>query len=185
MATNTKIAPFREIDEHDVVNLFSWSGAIPVTAGTIVKMGGSGWRTDETDTQLLGPVGASYPNTLSLRFGVQPYCVAAGTGDPVLGVLLQDVREQDENGVQLKLYKQKAYENMWSLSGEAVPVLTRGWLLVSGQFNGSVTAGALAYPSGQGEITTNSLNQSDTSVVGRFYGAPGANSFALLHVNCR
>ena len=32
------LRPFRDYDEHDVINLFSWSGAVPAYKGTMVKI---------------------------------------------------------------------------------------------------------------------------------------------------
>ena len=34
------LRPFRDYDEHDVVNLFKYSGTIPVNKGTVVKIDG-------------------------------------------------------------------------------------------------------------------------------------------------
>lgn len=169
--------------EHDVINLFKYSGTLPVTQGTIVTFVGSGWRNDDTDTQFLGSVGASYTNVYSQRFGILPAVTAAGTGQLVAGMLLYDVREEDENGLNFKFNPRKAAEMQCARSGEAVPILTRGFVLISGTFNGSVTAGATAYPSGAGAITTTSTNQVQGSEVGKFYGATDAQGYALLRVN--
>ncbi len=183
MATNTKLKPFRSYDDHDVMTLFRYSGAIPVTAGTVVKANGSGWRSDESDTDFLESVGKSYANTVSTRFGVRAVCVNAGTGDPVLGMLINDVREVDENGLPLKFYPQKAAENDWVLSGQASPILTKGWVLWSGTPNGSPAAGSIAYPSGDGTLTNNAENQNWGSVVGKFWGSRNSDGYYLVHVN--
>ena len=92
------LRPFRVVDEHDVVNLFKFSGTIPATKGTMVKIV-SGWDNDQ-ELQLLGSPGASYNNTVSQRYGVQAQIAAcAGSGDAAVGLLLYDVREVDENGI--------------------------------------------------------------------------------------
>lgn len=183
MATNTKLAPFRQYDEADVFNMCAYSGAIPVTAGTVVKPVASGWRSDETDSNVLGSVGQAYGNTVSTRWGTLPCVTDAGTGDNVLGILLQDVREQDENGLLYKFNPRKAIENNHCLSGQTVPILTRGFVLISGTFNGGASAGAQAYASGAGAITTNAINQTNSSTVGKFFGGTDSNGFALLYVN--
>lgn len=183
MATNTKLAPWRQYDEADVLNLFAYSGAIPVTAGTVVKPVASGWRSDEAFTQLLGDVGAHYNNTVSQRFGTLPCVTDAGSGDNVLGILLYDVREQDENGLLYKFNPRKAIENSHTLSGQTSPILTRGFILISGTINGGATAGAQAYASGAGALTTTSTNQTNASTVGKFFGGTDSNGFALLYVN--
>ena len=185
MANNTKLKPFQAYDDHDVLSIFRYSGSIPVTAGTLVKPNGSGWRADDCDTDLLGDVGKSYANTVSQRFGVRAVCVDAGTGDPVIGMLLNDVREVDENGLPLKFYPQKAAENNWVISGQVSPILTQGWVLWSGTANGSPVAGDLAYPSGAGNITNNSLNQNNGSIVGKFWGSRNSDGYYLLKLNVR
>lgn len=178
------LLPFRDYCEHDVINLFAWSGSVPATKGTLVKPAGSGWRTDETDTDLgIGSPGATFANTVSLRYGTIPKVVAAGTGDSVIGMLLYDVRETDENGELLKFNPRKLAEMQSVLSGQTVPIVTRGIFLISGVFNGGVTAGAAAYPSGAGEITTNSVNQVTNSKVGKFLGAANGKGHALLYLN--
>ena len=51
MAINLK--PFRVYDEHDVVNLYAYSGAIGISAGdkipkgTLVKVQGDGWKNTD------------------------------------------------------------------------------------------------------------------------------------------
>ena len=184
MATNTKLKPYRQVYEGDIVNLFAYSGAIPVTAGTVVQGGGSGWRPDDTDSNQIGNVGVGFGNTLSTRWGTLPFAIDATTGAPILGILLYDVREQDENGLLYKFNPQKAAENNHVLSGQTAPILVQGFVLISGVFNGATVAvGSMAYPSGAGVITTNSENQNASSTVGKFFGARSSDGFALLHVN--
>ena len=54
------------------------------------------------------------------------------TKDVPLGMLLYDVREDDENGEKLIFNPRKAAENDYVISGQAVPILTRGIVLYSG-----------------------------------------------------
>lgn len=179
------LRPFLDYSEHDVCNLFSYSGAIPAYRGTVLTFVASGWRTDETNTNILGSVGASYANTVSTRWGTLPALQTASTGTSVAGIMLWDVREVDENGEPLRYNPRKAAEMQVALSGQSVPVLTKGFVLISGVLNGGVTAGQLAYPSGAGEITTNSVNVPDeSSIVGKFFGRIDTYGYALLHVNC-
>lgn len=172
-----------DYSEHDVWNMCQFSGSIPVTKGTVVGFVASGWRTDDSDTTFLGAVGASYNNVNSQRFGVRPAVTTVGTGQAVAGILLYDVAEQDENGLPYKFNPRKAAEKCVALSGQSVPVLTKGFVLISGTFNGTVSAGAMAYPSGAGLITTTSTNQVTASQLGKFYGATDSKGYALLRVN--
>ena len=183
------LLPFRQYDEHDVVNLYAYSGTLPAQKGTLVRAVASGWRTDEADIELLGPVGASFGNTVSERYGTRPRVTAAGTGDSVIGMLLYDVREQDENGQLLKFVPRKAAEMQCVLSGQTVPIATRGVFLVSGQFNGGAQAGDALFPSGAGLWTTsttgqnNGANEHCNSKVGKLLGSQNAKGHALVYLN--
>lgn len=177
-----QLLPFRDYDEHDVVNLFAWSGAIPVNRGTFVKAAfNSGWRTDEADLVMLGSPGAQYPNTVSQRYGTYAAVTAAGTGDYAIGMLLWDVKEQDENGELLKFKAQKAAEMQVALSGQTVPIVTRGLFLWSGTIGGTTNAGLTLYPGANGNLTTVATNQNVK--LGKLLGAPNGKGHALIHLN--
>lgn len=184
-----QLLPFRQYDEHDVINIFAYSGTLPVNAGTLVKPVASGWRTDDANTQLLGSVGASFGNIVSERFGTIPRVTAAGTGDHVIGMLLYGVKEQDENGQLLKFVPRKAAEMQVVLSGQTVPIVTRGVFLVSGQFAGGAQAGDPLFPVGAGLWTTNTTGQNNganencNSKVGKLLGAQNAKGHALVYLN--
>lgn len=193
MASNTKLAPFRQYAEEDVINLFAYEGTVPCTAGTVVKSDTSGWLPSLSDNNLTWNMAASnFGNVVSPRWGVNAKCNVAGTGASVLGVLLYDVRETDENSIPLIQNPQKAYENNWTISGQVSPILTKGFVLISGNWGGALgtpAAGDVAYPTGNGEITTSSLRQGTSSVVGKFYGSADLSArteskgFALLRVD--
>jgi hypothetical protein len=178
-----KLLGFRDYDEHDVINLFTLSGnTIPTPNGTFVKVGGSGWRIPETNNFMLGDPGAHYNNTVSQRWGTQPYCIPCSTtGEVTVGMTLLDVREVDENGEKLLYRPRKAAEMQCVLSGQTVPIVTRGLFLYSGVFE-SVTAGQTAYVSGS-SLSNNSLNQNESSKVGTFLSAKDANGWVLLKLN--
>ena len=72
---NERLKPFRDYDEHDVLNLFSFDDAAVtldsstvVYAGSVVKIR-TGWSNTDA-VQQLGDVGASYNNVVSQRYGV-------------------------------------------------------------------------------------------------------------------
>jgi hypothetical protein len=192
MSQYTKIRPF-QYAETDVLNLFAFSGVIPTTAGTAVTTQSlSGWNTTINDSAILYPVGnAIYQNATSYRWGTQAVVRNAGTGDTVVGLTLYDVREVDENGIPLKQYPQKAAENNWILSGQTVPILCRGYIFISGLWQGGTPqAGQYAYASGNGDIAVGVtaagsggvLNQAPNGI-GRFLGAPDLSQYALLYVD--
>jgi len=152
------LRPFRDYDEKDVINLFSFSGSVPTNKGTLVKIVGSGFLpTDQDSLEMLGNVGEGYRNTVSQRYGTPYKVAAAGTGDAVAGMMLFDVRETDENGEQLKFNPRKAAEMEAVLSGQVVPLVTRGIFMVSGVV-GSPTAGAPLYIGAAGAFDTTQNN---------------------------
>jgi hypothetical protein len=169
------LRPFRDYDEHDVVNLFSYSGTLPVNKGTIVKIVGNGWKnTDELE--MLGSPGASYGNTVSERYGVAAKVADCGSGDAALGILLYDVKETDENGEKLIFNPRKAAEMGVAISGQAVPVATRGTFLYSG-VAGTPAAGGTAYWNGT------EISSVGGTTVGTFLGAKDADNNVLVRIN--
>ena len=176
------IRPFRDYDEHDVVNLFALSGDVTngVTKGHLVKLQG-GWKnTDEL--QRLGAVGNSYSNTVSERYGVNAKVALCGSGDTVLGMTLYDIKETDENGEKYVFNPRKAAENDVVVSGQAVPVLTRGIVLYSGSqlATDSPSVGASLYSDNNGELTT---SNGGGSVVGIALGGKDSNNHVLVRIN--
>lgn len=182
MATNTKIREFI-IDDHDIVNgLFAYSGAIPVSAGTIVTfLNNSGYKTSESDMIPASFVGMnSFANTVSTTWTLGCKVKDAASGDVPLGMLRYDVRAYDENGLRGHFYRQKWAENEWLQSGQGVSILNAGFVFISGAI-GSVQAGAYGYPSGAGvlnAVTTTVTNNK----VGKFWGAPSDDGYALFQI---
>jgi hypothetical protein len=149
------LKPFRDYDEKDVINLYAYEGTIPVNRGTLVKINGNGW-TSTDELQMLGNLGKEFGNTVSTRYGVAARVEDAGAGDSPLGMLLYDVKETDENGELLKFNPRKAHEMEVALSGQAVPLVTRGIFLYSGSTMSAETptAGQALYCGAGGEMTT-------------------------------
>jgi hypothetical protein len=178
----TTLRPFRDYDEHDVINLFALSGDITsaVTKGHMVRLR-AGWLNSD-ELQRLGAVGSSYSNTVSERYGVNAKVNVAGSGDALLGMMLYDVRETDENGEKLIFNPRKAAENDWVLSGQAVPVLTRGIVLYSGTTLAADNPvyGATLYSDNNGELTT---TNGGGTVVGVTLGGEDENNHVLVRIN--
>lgn len=186
------LRPFRDYSEHEVLNLFAFSGtaesaAIMATRGLAVKVSAEGFTTGPTSssanqpTDFLGSVGATFPLSNSQRFGVRPKVTIATSGS-VLGLTLLDVRELDENGEKLIFNPRKAAEMNVVISGQAVPVLTRGVVLYSGSAIANATAGQYAVVSGTaGELANTSTLRTDEVAVGKFLGNAVSNT-ALLKI---
>lgn len=177
------LLPFRDYDEHDVINLFAIAGT--ADKGLVVMGSTSatdGWRnTDELS--MLGAVGGSFSNTLSQRYGTAAVVVAAsGTATSPLGILLHDVKETDENGEKLVFNPRKAAEMGVSLSGQATPIASRGIFLYSGSDLAGQTpvVGTKLYHDSAGAIVTGSAAGSQVGVA---LGSKDSNNHVLIKLN--
>lgn len=174
------LKPFRDYSEHDVINLFAYNGTLPASKGTFVKLtSADGWKnTDEMS--FLGDVGAAFGNTVSQRYGVAAKVDPADSGDAdVIGMLLYDVKETDENGEKLIFNPRKAAEIGAVVSGQAVPVVTKGIFLYEG-VQGTPSGGYNAYVDGNGVLTS---VDGGGVVVGKFLGAKDADNNVLVKID--
>lgn len=177
------LRPFRDYDEHNVINLFKYSGTIPVNRGTLVQVEGDGWKSTDEPTDMLGAIGNNYANTVSQRYGVPSAVKVAGLADTPLGILLHDVKEEDENGEKLIYNPRKAAEMEVALSGQAVPVCTKGVFLYSGATLAaeSPVGGTTLYGAANGEISTGSA--SSAVQIGKALGAGDTNGIVLIKLD--
>lgn len=157
--TITRMLPFRQYNENDVINMFSLD-TVTGEAGSLVKISSANLdldpislieRSDSLGFQnYLGNASSLYPEV--------PYKVTkvTNTGERPIGILLRDVRSVDENGENLQYYPRKKEELQCVISGEAVPIATRGIFML----NSKALAGGLApainsyaVPSANGTLT--------------------------------
>jgi hypothetical protein len=186
------LRPFRDYDEKDVIPFFTYSGAVVdatyqvlATKGTIVKVVGDGFATDNEPIEMLGNMGQfTVNNWVGQRYGVTSKVTVAGSSDTPVGMLLFDVREWDENQLPLKYNPRKAAEMEAAISGQAVPIVTRGTFLYSGvRVSGgvAVTAGNPCYLGANGEICTSGA--SGKAAIGKFLGRTGASGSGMYAPN--
>ena len=182
-----KLRPFRDYSEHNVINLFSHiDGA--VDDGIVVKHNANtnwgilGWQNSDELNQLsmLGDVGSAYDNSVSERYGVSARVDTAGTADIPIGMTLYAVAETDENGEKLIYNPRKAAEMQVVVSGQAVPLVTKGLFLYDvGLAADTVIVGYNARVGANGVIVTGGAG----AVVGRWLGNVDANGHALLQLD--
>tara|TARA_Y100000592_G_scaffold100744_1_gene182481 strand:+ start:4096 stop:4671 length:576 start_codon:yes stop_codon:yes gene_type:complete len=180
----TTLLPFRDYDEHDVINLFAFDGEL--TKGHMVALDQTANKTWEANNELdhLSMGGLDTNNfAVSSRYGVQSKIVTASGAHAPLGMTLYDVKETDENGEKLVFNPRKAAEMEVALSGQAVPVMTRGVVLYSGTqlSSDNPAAGALLYHDDNGELTTTS--GSSQLPVGHALGRTGENGEVLVRID--
>lgn len=131
-----RLYPFRQYSEHDVINLFASDtvDSTPSTngngsAGVFVKVSAGNLDLDPityaTNDTVLGKT--DYPFIGAAQYPSVPLTFTAATaGVPVLGITLNQTLSNDENGEKLLYNPIKRAELQSVLSGQAVPVATRG-----------------------------------------------------------
>jgi hypothetical protein len=188
------LLPFRDYSEHEVLNFFACNAI--ANKGTLVKPLRSWKSNGASDNSTSGPLnlgtsspGAVFPNTVTQNFElvgqVEPI-VDHDDVPTVIGVLLKDVREFDENGEKLIFNSRKAAEMDVIIKDiQAVPVLTRGLILVNdidttnrGGGGGNPDIGDAAYVGSEGRIGTDGI-----VVVGKFLSRLDENGYALVKIN--
>jgi hypothetical protein len=171
-----RILPFRQYDEHDVINMFALESAYVNESTTGTSFGDAGVFVtvatgnlnldtityDSTYGSYLG--NTNYPFVGSNQYprvslSVRP----AASGDTLIGMTLRQTARTDENGEKLLYYPQKAEELMAVLPGQAVPVATRGIfaLAASTALDGSLAIGTgLKLSTTSGKLTGCALSDS-------------------------
>lgn len=171
------IRPFRDYDEHEVVNLFAFDGGL-ANKGTFVTAAGSGF---DLSAEAAFGNDSFIDGTVSARFNVASKVAPAASGTPassVLGMMLKDVRSVDENGYPLKFEPRKAAERDVVISGEAVPVVKRGLFLYSGVFGTPAFGSGLAV-NANGELR---VDNTASTMVAKALGPKDTNGFVLIDI---
>jgi hypothetical protein len=173
------LKPFRDYDEHDVINLFAVN-AESANKGTVVTADANG--VDLKSALSLDNL-SSYDNTLSAQFNVpwtvSPAASGAAKGQ-IVGLLLKDVRRYDENGEQLIYNPRKAAEMDVIITGQACPILTKGLVLVNGIVGTpGFGSGAAVSDAGGGDLKVVAYG---SATVGKFLGPKNDEGYALLKV---
>ena len=186
------LKPFRDYDESNVINLFTVTGVTTLSKGTFVTAASSGvnLRDDETVNNL-----SIYGNSVSALFTPAWSLAAAPSGslkNTVIGATLKDFRTTDENGEVLLFHPRKAAEMDVIISGQAMPVITKGLFLYSGIATGngqpSFGTGFAVADAGDGSIKTVAYGATGLSngvavnVLGKFLGGINQDGYALIKI---
>ena len=133
-----RLYPFRQYSDVDVINMFASDtvDATPSTngngsAGVFVKVSAGNLDLDPiqyTATDITNTLGKSdYPFLGAAQYPAVPLQFTAATaGVPVLGMTLNQTLATDENGERLLYNPVKRAELQAVLTGQAVPVVSRG-----------------------------------------------------------
>jgi len=176
----TRLLPDRTISPYDVINRYALNTKSG-EAGTFVKVLNGDFSNDPIRYVNRGDLFKNSLGNATSQYPEVPYkvTVTTGTGDAGLciGMLLNDVREVDENGENLHYYPQKRAELQCVVSGEAVPIATRGVVTLNYRaFAGGVVppVASAAVLSANGQVTGVAFSALSTeqknAVVGKFIG---------------
>ena len=173
------LKPYRDYDEHDVINGLFALDATSANKGALVKIKSSGWvnGTDFRDVPL-----TTQANVYSARRVLCSEISLTSSGDNatnILGVLLRDVRDENFLGVNYLYDPIRKAEAEAVLSGEAVPILTKGLILVKG-FSGTAGPNSGAVAADAGTAGDWKVTSSMTNSIGKFLGAADADGYALF-----
>jgi len=155
----TKLHPFRQYNENDVINLFTYDGT-SVDAGRLLKLDSSNqWSGLGSDdyVDLGSDTGNSYSNVVSTQYSLKGKLDLAGLADRPLGVNVMAMANTDENGEKLLYNPRKAAEMGVVIPGQAIPVATRGVFIYNSDetaWTGStVNAGTVLYGAANGILS--------------------------------
>lgn len=179
------LKPFRQVNEYDVVNLFGMNTNTG-NEGDFVKVVSSGYVSDDIHRTINL---TSEAHIVSQRRVLKPevgYATSGNDKGDVLGVLLKNIRATDYLGRDLLYDDTRKTEANAVISGEAVPVATRGLFLVSG-IEGTPKRGS-------GIAVSNSVNggwraynpdvETTVKTLGVILGDPDADGYALVKIEC-
>jgi hypothetical protein len=188
------LKPYRTVNQHEVINGHFTSELGTLNKGTFVtiSMASGNPNVNRTGTGLaantpfigsLGNWGEAPAYATSLRYGIGGNKVrAANSGEVVLGVTLVDTKETNQYGTNYAYeatYKKN--EDQVVLSGESVPILTRGLISTNG-YVGTPVANSGAYVSG-GLLVPCVYNKTlFPQLVGKFMEGPDPDNFVWFKV---
>ena len=177
-----RLLPFRDYDEHDVVNLFKSAGTleqfidlshtdrrstpqgdagvfVKVSAGTL-NADGTSWDPIDVDAKtggesLLGKT--DYPNVAKNFYpeAALSFAPITGAADECIGITLRQTVARDELGENLLYNPVKKDELFGVLPGEVVPVLSKGMISITADaFAGGTvgTAGQVLIGAADGQV---------------------------------
>ncbi len=171
--------PLRDVSEHDQINFFSHL-ANSGLAGQLVKIVTGAANPQNFDGWSTQFVGTNIANTVSYRYESKAKFTPTVSGDTrygALGLTMYSTLEQDENGILLKYAPQRAKEIGAVISGENVPVATKGLFGIWGNYidqsRGAIQPGNLVVISRSGGGLLASVDPTSTNFRGGSFTTPG------------
>lgn len=179
-----KLEPFRDYSDHDVIGLFSLN-ATSGDAGSVLKIT-RGYQVGEVQG-IASNLSNSVNNSYSPRWEVKAKVGLTAVTDTVnkpFGIALYNVRENNEYSYPYLYDKVRKDEVRVVVSGENLPILRRGLVVVSdlpAGITGLINFGTGAAPSAGGNWTITGLTA--PSCFGQFLG-PVVDGKVMFSLNC-
>lgn len=172
--------PLRDVSEHDQLPYYSLlqnSGL----AGQLVKIVTGAANPQNFDGWSNQFVGTNINNTVSYRYEGKAKVTPTVSGDTrwnALGLTLYSTLELDENGLPLRYFPNRAKEIGAVVSGENIPVATRGQFGIWGQYVdqslGAIQPGNLVVVSRSGAGQLAAVDPAGPNFRGGSFTTPGA-----------
>lgn len=177
------LKPLRNLSEYEVINFFALDAASG-DKGSLVVIKGDGFVSTANLTWQQNE-GTPAHNVVNPRWSVPSQVALATSGaskTTVLGVMLYDVRDSSYLGRPSQWDRQRMAEKQAVASGEAVPVMVRGYILVSGyEGTAGANSGIVAADAGNGAWKVVAAGTANS--IGKFLGKADADGYALAYIN--
>lgn len=187
------LKPLRDYTNHDVINFFkldrTGEKAMPVSIS-------SGF--DNSQQLKLHNNLSNIANTFSPRFAVRPEVTPCVSGNKPFGITLHSTESINQWGYELIYDQQRKIEKQCVVSGEAVPILRKGLILIGpwatgespavGRFvavAGTGSWGILSSKTGAGTLVSGVVvPAAPLPIFGEFLGQKDADGYALVYIDC-
>lgn len=190
ISQSPNLKPYRNYDENDVIDLFAHELAsankgslvsiVTAEGNTNVWQNANSPATPHLD--VFGQLSNTPTRAFSARYEVTWKVKNAASGETPLGLTLFDVREENVFGEKY-IYRprEERYEQDIVVSGEAVPVVTRGIFKVNG-FNGTPGPGSGASVTASGDDGTFDVTADPSAEgnIGKFLSTADADGYAIF-----
>jgi len=194
ITSKPNLKPYRNVNEHDIIDLFAHvdgsankGSLVSITTAngnTNVWNGVASGATPTPHLDVYGSLVNTPSRAYSVRHEVTWKVKNAVSGETPLGILYNDVREVNAFGEKL-IYRPRneRFEKEYVVSGEAVPVVTRGLFKVNG-FVGTPGPNSGAVPTtgagGAGGYVLVTNNVTSSTNVGKFLSSADADGYAIF-----
>ena len=190
ITSKPNLKPFRQYAEEDVINGFFSHTLASANKGSLVSIVEAVGNTNVWNSptsppsphvDVFAPVTGTPSRAYSHRYEVTWKVKNAVSGDAPLGMLLYDVRDTNAYGESLLWRpRHERYEKDIVLSGEAVPIVTRGLFKING-FSGTPGpgSGAVLHPTLSGQVLVTATPTAATNV-GKFLSTADADGYAIF-----